>query len=186
LQTESERLHRLIGNVLDFARLEKQTTKTNPVEVPVADLLETVRATWQDRCTTTGKELVVENILRPDVKLVTDSALAQQIIGNLIDNSCKYSHSALDRRIWLRVLAPSASRLVFEVEDCGPGVKPSEKRSIFRPFRRGCHADVTAGGVGLGLALAKRWAGMLGGKLEYRKGEKSGGACFRLELPSGR
>jgi signal transduction histidine kinase len=186
LQGESERLHRLIGNVLDFARLEKQATKTNPAEIRVAELLEIIRSTWYERCCTSGKELVVEDALPPDAKLVTDSALLQQIVGNLIDNSCKYSQSASDRRIWLRAATPSAGRLVFDVEDCGPGVKAGEKRSIFRPFRRGCNADVTAGGVGLGLALARRWAQMLGGKLEYRKGDRAGGACFRVELPAGR
>jgi signal transduction histidine kinase len=182
LQGESDRLQRLISNVLDFARLEKQPTKTNPAEILVADLVETVRSTWQERCQTNSKELIVENALPPETKLITDGALVQQIVGNLIDNSCKYSQSASDRRIWLRVLA-AGSQLVFEVEDCGPGVKAGEKRSIFRPFRRGCNADVTAGGVGLGLALARRWARMLGGRLDYRKGDCAGGACFRLELP---
>jgi signal transduction histidine kinase len=186
LQGESERLHRLIGNVLDFARLEKQSTKTEPKEILVSELLETVRSTWQERCTTLEKELVIENRLPVETKLVTDSALVQQIIGNLIDNACKYSQSAADKRIWCRALARNSSRLIFEVEDCGPGVKAREKRSIFRPFRRGCDAEVTAGGVGLGLALARRWAGMLGGKLEYCKGDCAGGACFRLELPAGR
>jgi signal transduction histidine kinase len=183
LQGESERLHRLIGNVLDFARLEKQRTKTEPKEVLVSELLETIRGTWQERCTTLEKELVIENRLPAETKLVTDSALVQQIIGNLIDNACKYSQSAIDRRIWCRALTSGSSRLIFEVEDCGPGVKAREKRSIFRPFRRGCDAEVIAGGVGLGLALARRWAGMLGGKLEYRKGDCAGGACFRVELP---
>ncbi|HEV3145365.1 MAG TPA: HAMP domain-containing sensor histidine kinase [Gemmataceae bacterium] len=186
LQGESERLHRLIGNVLDFARLEKQGTKVEPKEVAVSDLIETIRSTWQERCQTCGKELIIENRLLAEAKLITDSALVQQIIGNLIDNACKYSRDAADKRIWLRAQPSGASRLIFEVEDCGPGVKAGEKRSIFRPFRRGCDAEVIAGGVGLGLALARRWAGMLGGKVEYRKGECAGGACFRLELPSGR
>jgi signal transduction histidine kinase len=185
LQGESERLHRLIGNVLDFARLEKQSAKTEPKEILVSELLETVRSTWQERCTALQKELVADNRLPAETKLVTDSALVQQIIGNLIDNACKYSQSASDKRVWCRALASGSGRLIFEVEDCGPGVKAREKRSIFRPFRRGRDAEVTAGGVGLGLALARRWAGMLGGTLEYRKGDCAGGACFRLELPAG-
>jgi signal transduction histidine kinase len=106
--------------------------------------------------------------------------LLQQVVGNLIDNACKYSHDAEDPRIWLRV-AGEKGKVCFEVEDCGPGIPPRERRTIFRPFRRGRSADATGGGVGLGLALARRWARLLGGKLDLRP--SSCGACFRLELP---
>lgn len=183
LSAESERLHRLIGNVLDFARLEKQAAKAVTAPLAVADMIERVRTAWKDRCDTAGKELVVENKLPPDAKFTSDPDLVQQIVGNLIDNACKYSKCAADRRVWLRAVSAGGGRVAFEVEDCGPGVSPRERRSIFRPFRRGRSADVTAGGVGLGLALARRWAGMLGGRLDVCRGACGAGACFRLELP---
>src|SRR5262249_35249768 len=116
--------------------------------------------------------------------LFTDVQLVQQVLGNLIDNACKYSQGAEDRRIWLRARALDSRRLVLEVEDRGPGVPSGERRSIFRPFRRGRGADVTAGGVGLGLALAQRWAQLLDGRLTLRPAaEEKSGACFQLELP---
>jgi len=71
----------------------------------------------------------------------------------------------------------------LEVEDRGPGVPARESRSIFRPFRRGRDADVTAGGVGLGLALALRWAQLLGGRLVLQTITGTAGACFRLKIP---
>jgi signal transduction histidine kinase len=73
--------------------------------------------------------------------------------------------------------------LLFEVEDRGPGVPSAERHAIFRVFRRGRSADVTAGGVGLGLALARRWARLLGGRLTLQPPSAEGGACFRLQLP---
>ena len=73
--------------------------------------------------------------------------------------------------------------MVFEVEDRGPGVPPREQKLIFRAFRRGETADTIAGGAGLGLALCKDWAEVLGGKLTYRGAEGGIGSCFRLELP---
>jgi signal transduction histidine kinase len=183
LNTESERLHRLISNVLDFARLEKQSARPAPTDIVPADLLEQIKAAWQSRCDGAGKQLVVENGLNGQT-LHTDGVLVQQILGNLIDNACKYSQSASDRRLWLRAAPAETGRVAFEVEDCGPGVARRESRSIFRAFRRGEGADVTAGGVGLGLALATRWAAMLGGRLDVRRGTNAGGACFRLELPA--
>ncbi len=73
--------------------------------------------------------------------------------------------------------------MVIEVEDRGPGVPANERRSVFRAFRRGRSADVTAGGVGLGLALAQRWTRLLGGRLAHADAPQGGGACFRVMLP---
>jgi signal transduction histidine kinase len=106
----------------------------------------------------------------------------QQVLGNLIDNACKYSRGSEDRRLWVRARAEK-ERVLFEVEDRGPGVSASDRRSIFRPFRRGRGADVTAGGVGLGLALAQRWTRLLDGRLTLQSTPTEGGACFRLDLP---
>jgi signal transduction histidine kinase len=182
LHAEAERLHRLIGNVLDFSRLENKRPRLEQAETALAHLLEQVRSTWARRCADADKELVVDN-QAGECKVFTDAGLVQQILGNLIDNACKYSRGADDRHIWLRARPDTSRGLVMDVEDRGPGVPPRERRSIFRPFRRGHGADVTAGGVGLGLALADRWARLLGGRLTLRSGADGRGACFRLELP---
>jgi signal transduction histidine kinase len=178
---ETDRLNRLIANVLDFARLEKQRPTVEKRPVPIAELLEQVRQTWTERCAAAGKDLVVANDLPADDAVCTDRNLVEQILGNLIDNARKYSRDAADPRIWLRAVR-DADRVVLEVEDRGPGVTKRERGSIFRPFRRGHDADAKAGGVGLGLALATRWACFIGGRLTVRAGEGNIGACFRLEL----
>jgi signal transduction histidine kinase len=183
LNVEADRLNRLVGNVLDFSRLENQRPRLEMNRVAVADVVEQLRSTWQARCQDAGKDLVVESTVAPDLTLETDVKLVQQIVGNLVDNACKYSRGAADPHLWLRVRTEPAQRLLFEVEDRGPGVPPGERRTIFRPFRRGRDADVTAGGVGLGLALAQRWAHLLGGRLTLHSGPANRGACFRLELP---
>jgi len=113
--------------------------------------------------------------------VTTDPQLVEQILGNLIDNACKYSRGATDNRVWLRARRDGRS-VLLEVEDRGPGVPARERRLIFRAFRRGRQADVTAGGVGLGLALAVRWARLLGGRLHVQPGVGDVGACFQLRL----
>jgi signal transduction histidine kinase len=182
LHAEAERLHRLVSNVLDFSRLENQRPRLEKAEALLPDLLEQVRSAWERRAREAEKDLVVDN--QPgDDGICTDVRLVQQILGNLIDNACKYSRGAADQHIWLRARQDGPRRLVLEVEDRGPGVSPRERRSIFRPFRRGRDADVTAGGVGLGLALAQRWTRVLGGTLTLHPGTDGAGACFRLTLP---
>jgi signal transduction histidine kinase len=182
LHAEADRLNRLVANVLDFSRLENQRPRLNRTRVVLDDLLEKLRAAWAGRCQEADKELVLENTAGPEAALWTDAELLPQILGNLIDNACKYSKGADDRRVWVRVRR-DGGRLVLEVEDRGPGVAAKDRRLIFRAFRRGRGADVTAGGVGLGLALARRWAQLLGGRLTLEGGPACGGACFRLELP---
>jgi signal transduction histidine kinase len=182
LDGESDRLHRLVGNVLDFARLEKQRPKLSLRTTDVAELLEQVRANWQERCRAAGKELVVDVPAGGRLQLRTDVELVQQVLGTLIDNACKYSRGAADGRVWLRGRPDGRRWLALEVEDRGPGVPARERRGVFRAFRRGRSADVTAGGVGLGLALARRWARLLGGKLVLRPGRDGVGACFQLRL----
>jgi signal transduction histidine kinase len=127
------------------------------------------------------KELVLETSFNSERTIVTDVHVLHQIIGNLIDNACKYSHGAEDKRIWLRAREEDGC-LVIEVEDRGPGVPPSERRRIFQPFRRG-NTSETAGGAGLGLALARRWSRMLGAKLVLRGRRVQPGACFQLVVP---
>jgi signal transduction histidine kinase len=183
LHSESDRLNRLIENVLDFARLEKRSVKAHRQPMKLTDLLDQVKLTWTDRCAADGKELNVISTLPPTQEVCTDAVMAAQVLGNLIDNARKYTRDASDRRIWLWAKPGSRRRIVLEVEDRGPGVPPAERASIFRPFRRGPTADTTAGGAGLGLALAKQWAEMLGGSLTCRAADGGVGACFRLELP---
>jgi signal transduction histidine kinase len=182
LNSESERLNRLVGNVLDFSRLENQRPQLQTSVVTLAALLEGLRETWQGRCHDAGKELIIETSLPAETLLETDVGVAQQVLGNLLDNACKYSKGAEDCRVWVR--AKGEGRwLLIDVEDRGPGVPLRERRSIFRPFRRGAGADVTVGGVGLGLALAQRWAELLGGRLTMHVRPEGHGACFRLALP---
>jgi signal transduction histidine kinase len=183
MAAESERLHRLVGNVLDFARLERQRPVLQWQAVPAGDLVRRVSADWQSACEHAGKRLEVEMGTAADIAVRTDPALAAQVLGTLIDNACKHARGADDPAIRLHAVR-EGHRLVLEVEDGGPGVGQADRRRIFRAFGRG--NGVTAGGVGLGLALARRWTGLLGGRLSVVAGRAGRGACFRLELPLGR
>src|SRR5262249_14740024 len=145
--------------------------------VQAGDMIEQVRRTWSERVAADGKELVVNSSVPAEQPITTDSSLVQQIVGNLIANARKYTREAEDARILLNVRVEK-KRLVMEVEDRGPGVPPRDQKVIFRPFRRGETADTKAGGAGLGLALSKEWAEVLGGKLSYRPADGGTGACF--------
>jgi signal transduction histidine kinase len=182
LHAETDRLARLVGNVLDFSRLENHRPRLLLGRLAVADVLALVQSAWGPRCALGGKELHVEGACEASAAVQTDSGLLQQVLGNLLDNACKHTREADDRRLWLRA-RQEGGKVCFEVEDRGPGVPAGERRAIFRAFRRGRSADATTGGVGLGLALARRWTHLLGGRLSLVC-PPGGGACFRVELPA--
>src|SRR5262245_22286041 len=154
LEAETDRLTRLVGNVLEYSRRERQHPRLALTTVRAADVLDQVRSAWQCRCHTAGKQFVVEDGAG-EARLHTDVGLLGQVLGILLDNACKYSREAADKHVWLRAKR-EGTQVVFEVEDRGPGVPAGERRMIFRPFRRGRGSDATTGGVGLGLALASR------------------------------
>ncbi len=183
LNSEADRLNRLVGNVLDFSRLENQRPRLVRERVVIRELLSEILQAWNGRCHDAGMELVIESSDLLTQSVTTDVRLVQQILGNLVDNSCKYCVEAVDRRIRLRVSQVGADRLAIDVEDGGPGIPLLERRSVFRAFQRGTRSEFITGGVGLGLALAQRWARLLGGSLTLKSTQASGGACFRLEIP---
>jgi signal transduction histidine kinase len=180
LTHESDRLHQLIENVLDFAKLEKRSATVAARPVAIGELIDHLRETWADRLTADGKEFIVDSKLPDDAALTTDPRIVQQVLGNLIDNARKYSAGAADPKIVLSI-ARDGTTVTFDVDDRGPGVPAGERRSIFRAFRRG-EASGATGGAGLGLALAKQWAESLGGTVECRPVADRPGANFRLTL----
>jgi signal transduction histidine kinase len=183
LNNEADRLNRLVANVLDFSCLENQKPRLVHSRILVRDLLLETQRSWTGRCHDGRMELIVEESDLLGHVLTTDARLVQQILGNLIDNACKYCGEATDRRIRLRACSAPSDRLAIEVEDGGPGISLLERRSIFRAFQRGKRTEFLAGGVGLGLALADRWAKLLGGRLFLKSKPGVPGACFRLEIP---
>jgi signal transduction histidine kinase len=101
------------------------------------------------------------------------------LLGNLLRNAIKYLGTAQIREVELRVHCSRDDRVVFEVEDTGPGIPTDLGASIFDPYVRGVHTGVP--GIGLGLATVKRLVESHGGTVGVRRGEK-GGALFWFEL----
>jgi two-component system, OmpR family, sensor kinase len=113
------------------------------------------------------------------LRLGLDGDLAERVLQPIVENACRYGSS------WARVsLARAGSKIVFLVEDDGPGVAEHEQESIFEPGNRGLAAqpDKSSGGAGLGLALARRLARTASGDVTVRP--DNGGGCFVVTLPS--
>jgi signal transduction histidine kinase len=184
LQRESDRLARVVENVLAWSRLEEGRFTARRVPCELGPLLDRLAPTLQRRLAEADLRLVVEVVAGAHAaKVTTDEDAVGQILFNLADNAAKYARGAADSRVELHA-ALHGDRVEVRLRDHGPGVPPAVRERIFAPFDRGA---VAAGsneipGVGLGLALARGLARDLGGGLRL-DAEVGDGACFVLELP---
>lgn len=183
LRVEADRLSHLVENVLSYARLERGRQGKRRVKLTVADLLAPMEERFQDRTRQAEMKLEVE---LPDGlaerAISTDAAAVEQILFNLVDNACKYASASQDRRVHVEVAA-TKTQIEFRVRDHGAGISSHEAKRLFQPFSKSAdQAANSAPGVGLGLALCRRLAKELDGRLELDAGAERG-ATFRLILP---
>lgn len=185
LRVEADRLGHLVENVLSYARLERGRVGNVRERIEIGPLLEPVIARMSERVQQAGKQLQFEVPPEADGLAVrTDPGAVEQIVMNLIDNACKYAKPASDPRIIVSYdPLPSGKGVRIAVRDFGPGIVKRPFRSLFRPFNKTAQeAAVSAPGVGLGLALCRRLARQLDGKLIYCNAD-GGGALLELHLP---
>ncbi len=182
LRIEADRLSHLVENVLQYARLERGSPGKRREEISLDALLDRAGTRLAERAAQADMLLEIEtNKETRTVVISTDPAAVEQILFNLVDNACKYASAARDRRIHLRLESQDRSILI-SVVDHGPGVTAREAERLFRPFSKSAReAANSAPGVGLGLALCRRLAVDLGGRLKVECGSE--GAAFVLVLP---
>lgn len=185
MDRETQRLVGLVNDVLEFARLEKHDVQLDRRPISLGELAEIARQRLEPRCQQAGQRLTFDVNGMAETHVDTDRQLLLQILDILVDNACKHGGSSDQSAIEIRTLRLPNGRVALEVQDDGPGIPRKNRRTIFRPFRRGCSIDSQqAGGIGLGLALAKRWARLLDGHLELLTPDpRRGGACFRFTFP---
>ena len=184
LQAESSRLAHLVENVLSYARLERGRADGRLEDVPLDRLLGQVESRLADRARQAGMELVVDGgDPAVDITVRANPSAVEQILFNLVDNACKYAAGAEDRRIHLDIRR-TGGQVRLGVRDHGPGIAPAASRRLFRSFSKSAHeAANSAPGIGLGLALSRRLARDMGGRLRLDP-EVAQGASFVLTLPA--
>ena len=172
---ETDRLARLIGDVLDTSRIEAGTFSFSFGDVDLAELVRDVVAAAgiaQD-------EVRVRASVPPALPSVRgDRERLQQVLTNLIDNAVKYSPAGGEVRV---DTASSNGKVRVEVADSGPGIPLDQQGTIFEKFGRA--GDRSKPGSGLGLFIARSIAEAHGGTLDVRSRPEQG-ATFVLTLPT--
>lgn len=181
LHTESQRLAHLVANVLSFARLESTTAMLDLEPVPLQRLLDDNAERLSRIAASASVELNMPAESVGETLVNADRVSVEHILVNLVDNACKYAGNGGGAAVSVSVEAHDG-RVGIRVCDNGPGVPPSLRRRLFRPFRRSAtDAAGAAPGVGLGLAISRRLARRMGGDLVLVENGPDG-ACFELFL----
>jgi Na+/proline symporter/nitrogen-specific signal transduction histidine kinase len=176
---ETERLSRLVNQVLDMAKIESGHAEWHDTEVDLVALLRQAAQTVHELLRERGAELVLD---LPDhaPPLMADADRLMQVVLNLLSNAAKFVPPGRGRiELRLRV-APGA--LTVEVQDNGPGVPPDQRALIFEKFRQGGDAANRPQGTGLGLPISRQIVEHFGGRMELRP-DTGQGACFAFTLP---
>ena len=170
-----QRVRGIVDGLLEFARagaLPEPGARAEVAEA-VAGLREELQPFAEER----AADLHLEPP-PPDCLVPCSEGVLLSLLGNLLRNAIKYLGEAQVREVSLRIRR-RRGRVVFEVEDTGPGIPPSLTERVFEPYVRGPNNN--APGIGLGLATVKRLAESHGGAVGVRTAA-TGGALFWFDL----
>jgi two-component system OmpR family sensor kinase len=173
VEAEVNRLERLVGDILDLARLDADRFTVHREEVGMEYVVERAYATFADQARRRGIDYEVEMRARPVI--VSDGDRVLQIVANLLSNAFRATPDG--GRIRLE-LARENGRVRVAVEDTGPGIPDADRERLFRPFFSGA-----SHGTGLGLTIARELSHALGGEIEFES-ELGRGSRFELILPA--
>ena len=180
---ESERLSRLISNVLQLASLTRNDPQFDLKEVSAGELIDMVRSKTASQIERAGFDLRAEwDGSAREAIVNADTDCFAQIMINLIDNALKFSAKAEQKVIELGARRNRDGAVVFTVRDFGPGVGKDQMKKIFKLFYRS-ENELTREtvGTGIGLALVNQLASAMDAKVDVRN--VNPGAEFRLLFP---
>ena len=179
MRDQAQRMHALVANLLDMARLQSRDT---PLRLEWQSIEELVGAALADlREPLAAHRVTVDSL--SDLPLVEcDGVLIERVLCNLLENAAKYTPAGSSLRLSAAV---QDGELRVAVADDGPGVEPGAERRIFEKFTRGDRESATPG-VGLGLAVCEAIVSAHRGRIwvEQAPGQESG-AQFVFTLPLG-
>lgn len=180
IEGESERLGRLIENVLNFSKIEKGIKEYAFEQIDIATIGRKAVASLRYDFQSAGGVLRV-SIPRKMPAVRADGEALQQVILNLLSNGLKYSVGK-NKRVLMRILAKGGS-LIIEISDNGIGIPKEELSSIFEKFYR-VRDDRSrqVGGTGLGLPLVRHIVEAHGGSIEVNS-KVGKGTTFTVKIP---
>lgn len=184
IHDESERLTRLINNVLQLARMTRNDLQVQLKSVSVGELVDIIRSKISSQVARAGFTLRLNCASDDESHLLqVDPDYFTQIFINLVDNAIKFSVKAETKAIEIECHTQQDNSVVFKVRDYGPGIPKDQLKQIFKLFYRS-ESELTREtvGTGIGLALVTQLASAMKGRVDVVNMEP--GVEFRVSFPT--
>jgi len=178
VSTETEKMSAMVSTYLERARLAARTSVVGKKSDAAQSLLRLTRVMGKIHAN------VTLSFERPDASLPWfrgDEADFEEIVGNLLDNACKWSRGQVAVEL-LAEQGGKGSQLVVRIDDNGPGLSEDDAQKV---LRRGVRLDEKTPGTGLGLDIVKELVDVYGGSLDLKRSQL-GGLQVELRLPAAR
>ena len=172
---ETDRLNRLVGNIMDLAKIRAGALAPQRELLALDEIVNAVLA----RMRTDLGGVTARTVIRPDVpEISADPVQLDQVLTNLIENAARHSREGGEIQVTAAVFG---SGVQIRVVDHGPGIPAKERTKVFEPFYRG-EGPPDRPGSGLGLPIARAIVIAHGGRI-WIEGAPGGGAAVVFELP---
>ncbi|MFO8033235.1 MAG: PAS domain S-box protein [Desulfohalobiaceae bacterium] len=187
-QNASQRLNRLLNDILDLSRIESGKMELKEEEIAPEELKQSVEDIFRHTCQENNNALQIDLDENVPGRLIGDSTRLTQILFNLVGNALKYTRNGEVslQASCLPGMSPETCRMLFVVEDNGPGIPEGKIDQVFETFTQASDSDSPYTrqyeGAGLGLPLVKRLVQLMGGNACI--GSKKGhGTSVYVSLP---
>jgi signal transduction histidine kinase len=184
IHDESERLTRLITNVLQLARITRNEPSVDLRATNVGELMSNIESKLATQVERSGFTLEFSRDGEAEqAEIDIDADCFAQIVINLVDNAIKFSRNAESRVIRIGCKLTTGPQIQFSVRDYGPGIPENQLKKIFRLFYR-TESELTREtvGTGIGLAIVQQLASAMQGQVDVVN--RQPGAEFRLSFPA--
>jgi signal transduction histidine kinase len=174
----SRHLADIIGDILDYTKVEAGLLAMQPQPVDVAHLLRDLAELLRPGAAARGLDLVID--AASGTTVFADPVRLRQVLLNLVGNALKFTERG---RVTVRArIGTGGDRIAIVVHDTGVGIPREAHARLFEPFAQVSRGAKAAAGTGLGLTISRRLVDAMGGYLRFRS--RAGvGSSFRLVLP---
>jgi PAS domain S-box-containing protein len=179
-----EHLLAILNNILDLAKIDAGQVSVNPENFNLLVMVKDVLLLFSQTCSAKNIELQLKTVDLFNPTIYADQGKIRQILVNILGNAVKFTnHGDVTVIVQHHPATPGKlASLTFQIRDSGPGINPGESHHIFEEFGQTSIGRKFSGGAGLGLAISRKYARLLGGDITFQS-SPGHGTEFLFTIP---